>query len=394
MTEHTGLNINVPKEYNGQNVVFRIQESKQKDTTNFRSFAVPKIDKYLVLENNGCIPMDKVIAFLQERGLSKTIPITMTIGVDGECKIKDIDWNPLGYKRSSQYYFTWMATKCSIISSNKYKQPLYFRVHDTTPGVGERVMAEIFTKLYELRVISKNNDTDITIYTTKNNWGYRWQAVSKRLLRPLDTIYINNQLKTKLIKQLEKFYSSRAMYERYGVTWKRVHLFHGPPGTGKTSTVLAIASHFKQNIAKFTLTPGVSSQDIETLFTTVPQDTIMVLEDIDALFTGRNAEQGVDFSTILNCIDGIATTNGLVLFMTTNHLEKLDQALIRPGRIDMTAEFGYPTRPELEQALKSLAPQYSHEHEEFLDTKCDGLSIAGLQAHIFDRVMMESDTIL
>ena len=70
---------------------------------------------------------------------------------------------------------------------------------------------------------------------------------------------------------------------------------------------------------------------------------MLVLEDIDALFIEREstgASSSISFSGLLNAIDGPASQEGRMLFMTTNHPDRLDPALIRPGRVDMQAELG------------------------------------------------------
>jgi SpoVK/Ycf46/Vps4 family AAA+-type ATPase len=210
----------------------------------------------------------------------------------------------------------------------------------------------------------------------------------------METIYIDDPIKDKLVTQLEKFTKSSALYDRYGVTWKRVHLFHGPPGSGKTSTILALASRFGKNIAKLTLTPQLNSQQIEYLFQTIPDNTWMLLEDVDALFTERTAHTSIDFSTLLNCMDGLTTKRGLVLFMTTNHKTKLDSAFIRPGRVDLDLEFPLPGKEELRKALKVLGAEYEHEHEEFLEKHAKNMTIPSLQKHLFECMMDEKKSML
>jgi SpoVK/Ycf46/Vps4 family AAA+-type ATPase len=210
----------------------------------------------------------------------------------------------------------------------------------------------------------------------------------------METIYINKDIKNKLINQLAKFYISSDMYDKYGITWKRVHLFHGPPGSGKTSTVLALASIFGKNICKLTLTPDLNSQHIELLFQSIPEESFLLLEDVDALFTERTSKTAIDFSTLLNCMDGLTTKRGLVVFMTTNHVTKLDKAFIRPGRVDMCIEFNLPGKDELHEALKVLGEKYEHEHEEFLKRHTTDMSIAVLQKHLFECMMEEKKSIL
>jgi len=69
-----------------------------------------------------------------------------------------------------------------------------------------------------------------------------------------------------------------------------------------------------------------------------PTNSIILLEDIDAIFVGRESvgrgRGRVSFSGLLNALDGVRSQEGRILFMTTNHREKLDAALLRPGRAD------------------------------------------------------------
>lgn len=97
-------------------------------------------------------------------------------------------------------------------------------------------------------------------------------------------------------------------------------------------------------------------------FSIAPQQTIILLEDIDAAFVSReeNDEQKAAFrglnrvtlSGLLNALDGVASSEGRIVFMTTNYLDRLDAALIRPGRVDMKEYIGYCTRFQLEQMYR------------------------------------------
>ena len=87
-----------------------------------------------------------------------------------------------------------------------------------------------------------------------------------------------------------------------------------------------------------------------------PEDSIILLEDVDAAFASRDDEkdqnnnndnvayQGINrltLSGLLNAIDGVTSTEGRLMFMTTNYPERLDPALIRPGRVDAKHYIGY-----------------------------------------------------
>ncbi len=88
------------------------------------------------------------------------------------------------------------------------------------------------------------------------------------------------------------------------------------------------------------------------LLTIVPQRTLVLLEDADAAFSTRRSQtdshgyQGanVTFSGLLNALDGVASAEERMVFLTTNYIERLDPALVRPGRVDMTVRLGEVTR--------------------------------------------------
>ncbi|KAJ5474112.1 hypothetical protein N7475_003678 [Penicillium sp. IBT 31633x] len=85
------------------------------------------------------------------------------------------------------------------------------------------------------------------------------------------------------------------------------------------------------------------------LFSELPPHCIILLEDVDAAGLGRrddtnadqenNSSSEVTLSGLLNVLDGVSSQEGRVLVMTTNHIEHLDKALIRPGRIDKKVHF-------------------------------------------------------
>jgi len=383
-----GLSITLPKEQLTNKILFKIEKEKViSPVLKYRSFRLYANSFAKLMVAGKEILREDLFDLLKKHGLSPTIPITVTLG---PTKFLAFDWHPVGYRGPTVWPFKWGDIECSFTGDSECYN---IRVHDLTPGVGEKVLDELSVELLKYW---KNPipDRSISIYSTTSSGGIQWYQYGTRIHRDLATIYIDPEAKDKLITQLNHFYASKSLYDRYGVTWKRVHLFYGPPGSGKTSTVLALASKYKQNIAKLTVTPSLNSQHLETLFKTVPENTFLLIEDVDALFTGRVSDTSIDFSTLLNCMDGLATRQGLVVFMTTNHLEKLDGALVRPGRVDLCLEFTHPGMDELRAALKVLAEDYVHEHEKFLDFHGDKLTIAALQRHLFECIIEKRDSIM
>ena len=96
-----------------------------------------------------------------------------------------------------------------------------------------------------------------------------------------------------------------------------------------------------------------------------PADSILVLEDVDALFaTDRKSDSKspLTFSGILNALDGLASPHGQLFFLTTNHPEKLDPAMLRHGRVDVRAEFPHASEKQVSEMFKTFYPECKVEH--------------------------------
>lgn len=167
----------------------------------------------------------------------------------------------------------------------------------------------------------------------------KWRHMTYRNPRDPDSVILSGNTVPDLLNDVRTFLDSQSWYNERGIPYRRGYLLEGPPGSGKTSIVTAIATEVELNVCVLALSSTTMSDDVlRRLMGDMPSGSILLLEDIDALFKGREAikgtARGITFSGLLNAIDGIATKNGRILFMTTNHPEKLDPALIRPGRVD------------------------------------------------------------
>jgi len=137
---------------------------------------------------------------------------------------------------------------------------------------------------------------------------------------------------------------------RCGVPYRRGYLLYGPPGTGKTSFILSIAGKFELSVCVLVLSSSfMNDQKLSALIKNSPANSILLLEDVDVAFAPADASSPnkISFSGLLNAIDGIASGDGRILFMTTNHIERLSPALIRPGRVDVRVLFDLASKVQI-----------------------------------------------
>jgi mitochondrial chaperone BCS1 len=179
-----------------------------------------------------------------------------------------------------------------------------------------------------------------------------WSEQMKRLPRPPESVVLRNGLMESLVDDVRKFLGRRDWYIQRGIPYRRGYLLYGPPGTGKSSAVLAIASALKMDIAILSLAnSNMNDDDLCQLLSDCPVNSVVLIEDIDCVFVERTATDDktnkLTFSGLLNALDGVAAGEGRVLFTTTNHIERLDPALIRPGRIDRREQIGFADRNQL-----------------------------------------------
>lgn len=149
-----------------------------------------------------------------------------------------------------------------------------------------------------------------------------------------------------LTADVKWFIENEGWYHSVGVPYRRGYLFHGIPGSGKTTTAISLASQFKRDIYILPL-EGLSDEKIMQAIRGAGRDGVLVIEDIDcaSVSNERETQQASTVKSaptlmgLLNAIDGAATPEGRILIATTNRRDVLDKALIRPGRFDRQFEF-------------------------------------------------------
>lgn len=195
-----------------------------------------------------------------------------------------------------------------------------------------------------------------------------------------------------------------------GIPYRRGYLLYGPPGTGKSSFIMALAGALDYNICIINLSENIMTDDrLQYLFSVVPEQSLILLEDIDAAFISRSQiptspgggnggvlNQRVTFSGLLNAIDGVASSEGRVIFMTTNHIERLDSALLRPGRIDMQQFLGNVSEFQARKMFLQFFPNQEELVDKFLkqiSSKRHQISPAMIQGHFIQHKNSPTDAI-
>jgi hypothetical protein len=106
-----------------------------------------------------------------------------------------------------------------------------------------------------------------------------WSAWRTRPKRTLEDIIITPENRLKLKNQVEDFLKSKNWYANRGLSWKKGLLLYGPPGCGKTSTIIGLASNYNLNIHYLSLTqPGMNDETLGNAIRTVQQRSIVCLE--------------------------------------------------------------------------------------------------------------------
>lgn len=207
-------------------------------------------------------------------------------------------------------------------------------------------------KLINDAKVSAKASTKVGIYVWSS--GY-YQTIDRREPRPAESIIMPAKDKADLIGDLTAFKMGREWYRDRGLPWRRGYLLEGPPGTGKSSTIFAMAGVVRKGIYIINPATVMNDNELLTAFASAG-DGIVVIEDIDAIEitaareTGKTTKdkererKGITLSGLLNAIDGVTARDGRILFITSNHPDKLDPALLRAGRVDKRVYLDLLTR--------------------------------------------------
>lgn len=255
----------------------------------------------------------------------------------------------------------------------------------------DAVLAEL-----EERIVSAVQ-RDSRLYTA-GDWGsFATTTMSKR--HPDSVILADGQM-DRVLNHIQVFLDNEKTYADLGIPFHTGILLHGPPGTGKTSITSVLSDHFGLDVYQISLNSVNGDNALAELFSDIDPKSIVLFEDVDvspsASDRDSDEKERVSMSGLLNVLDGNLTPHGVISILTTNHIESLDDAVLRPGRIDLTEEFSYLTQDQLERTCKHFMG-YIPENLPAItqDNKITPAEILGVfRASIMDIPATEPDLII
>lgn len=244
-------------------------------------------------------------------------------------------------------------------------------------GDGRKFMEEMCRRAFEHHFLEDAGKVDVFMYNGS------WYLASQIRGRPLNSVFLPSGLGERLLEDARNFLASRDWYVKRGVPWRRSYLFLGSPGGGKTTTAQMLAHELGMSISVINVNSFCSDSGFMLALAMIPRGHILLIEDVDALWVEKRKGESISisFSAFLNAIDGVCSREGRITIMTTNHLERLDPALTRPGRADLKIEFGPATEEQVAAAHACFFP--GREIGSFVDTYA-GQSMAAVQNALLD----------
>ncbi|CAA7019373.1 unnamed protein product [Microthlaspi erraticum] len=281
--------------------------------------------------------------------------------------------------------FRWLLRSRRVDSKNSRSPPSNVRSFELSfhKKFKDVALDSYLPFLVNRATVVKQEKKTLKLFTLDpENWYWScsdpWTSVTLDHPSTFKTLAMDSDAKRCVMEDLDQFVQWREFYKRVGKAWKRGYLLYGPPGTGKSSLIAAIANHLNFDVYDLELTAVRNNSQLRRLLLATDNRSILVVEDIDCSIklNNRTADDDesddesprskkVTLSGLLNFIDGLWSSCGdeRIIIFTTNYKERLDAALLRPGRMDMHIHMSYCT-PE---AFKVLASNYLkiEEHELF-----------------------------
>lgn len=285
---------------------------------------------------------------------------------------KDADGNVL--PGNGTHYFLWRGRPCWLSKSRVESNGTTYQItHQITVGMlgrNQKLLEEMVDE-FRWKPSHERGHLFFADYAA-GSWG-TCQRVSPR---KLSTIVLNRGVMEELTKTLDWFMVNRQWYHDRGLAYRMVILLEGPPGTGKTSLLRALTTHYRRNLCPLNLSM-VSDEKLPQLLRSAPEDAFIVMEDFDSCpavlkveakppnlntpaammeMIGRSGK-----SAILQALDGVDVLDGQVIFLTTNYVDRIEPALLRDERVNHKFHLGLLEDEAIHRYITNVFPEHSNE---------------------------------
>ena len=261
-----------------------------------------------------------------------------------------------------------------------------------TLGVGDSFFRWFIEKA---RAHSFLHDTEATVIYVQESYRGTWKKALTKTKRHWESVILDGNLADAVYEECVTFLKSRDWYTSLGVPYRRSFLLESAPGCGKSSFIQALAGRLNFDICFLSLSASdLSDQELAEQLRSTPPESLVVLEELDAAFPDRTKaskealkkakHKSLTLSGLLSALDGLVAGEGKIFMFTTNHLEQLDPALLRPGRVDRVVSLKLATAKQIEQLFvrfhttkfESVARLYARSIPQY------ELSMAQVQNHL------------
>lgn len=258
------------------------------------------------------------------------------------------------------------------------------RLRLTVPRTHMRQLRQLLVDVTEADRQARCHERLLTVWVAEGSF---WRKTLDRPARPVESVVLRQGLLERLTADISAFFASEQRYRRLGVPFRRGYLLHGPPGNGKSSLVEALAGLFDLQLCVLSLhNRSIDDAALTKLFLSLPSRAAVLIEDVDVAFLRRCVQRSdgsttthqtgdimsveqrggacaVTLSGLLNALDGLlAPVDGRLLFMTTNYRCRLDEALLRCGRLDVQVLVEAPDASQISTLVQRfLAPSAPHD---------------------------------
>lgn len=261
------------------------------------------------------------------------------------------------------------------------------------------------TKLKEEIISNKRLSDELVIYNVSANKTEKDQDSFQSIItslnpRKLDTLFYDNNIKEEIVEHIDAFFRNKSVYESRNINFKTSILLYGEPGTGKSSLANALCDKYDLNMVLVDMN-SFDKLDLNILNSCINGDDktyIVVLEDIDTVFALNRDEEGEGIADkddkkvinkLLQFMDSNNSPSNVIFIATTNHVDRLDKAITRRGRIDKQVYVGPIGKHIARQMCKSFGLTDDH-IQHILDNHKDDETInqSTLQGEILDELKL------